>query len=50
MSNTYGVIYKGFNGDFNLTEDNMDLDTAKKFKEECLSMGYKIVYIIQIVE
>lgn len=50
MSDTYRVIYKGFNGDFNLTEEDMDLEAAKKFKEKCLNMGYKIVYIIQIVE
>lgn len=50
MSNMYRVIYRGFNGDFNLTEDDMDFVAAKNFKEKCLSMGYKTVFIIQIVE
>lgn len=49
MEEKYRVLYKGFSGGFNLSED-MNLDEAKKFKDKCISMGYPLVYIIQIVE
>lgn len=49
MENKFRVLYKYINGGFDLSKD-MDLEAAKAFKEKCLNMGYKEVYIIQIVE
>ena len=49
MEEKYRVLYKGFSGGFNLSDD-MNLDEARKFKDKCISMGYPSVYIIQIVE
>lgn len=49
MEEKYKVLYKGFNGGFELTDD-MNLDEARKFKDKCISIGYPSVYIIQIVE
>lgn len=45
----YRVIYKGFNGGFQLSED-MNLQEAHEFKNKCLKMGYDLVYIVQIIE
>jgi hypothetical protein len=49
MEEKYRVLYKGFSGGFNLSED-LKLDDARDFKEKCISIGYPSVYIIQIVE
>lgn len=45
----FKVLYKGINGGFQLSED-MNLEQAKEFKNKCLNVGYKIVYIIKILE
>ena len=49
MEDKYKVLYKGFSGGFNLSDD-MSLEEARNFKEKCLSMGYPTVYIIQVIE
>lgn len=46
----YKVIYKGINGGFRISEDSMDLETAREYKRKCIDMGYAVAYIIQIVE
>jgi hypothetical protein len=45
----YKVLFKGFTGGFQLS-DEMDLELCKEFKNKCLKIGYKEVYIIQIIE
>lgn len=45
----YRILYKGFNGGFSMS-DEMDLETAKEYKQKYLNMGYTQVFIIQIVE
>lgn len=49
MEYKYKVLYKGFSGGFNLSDD-MSLEEARNFKEKCLSMGYPTVHIIQVIE
>lgn len=47
----YRVIYKGHSGGYQMSEE-MTLDAARKFKDDCLNMNYlkENVHIIQIVE
>lgn len=47
----YRVIYKGYGGGYHMS-DEMTLDAARKFKDDCLKMNYlkENVHIIQIVE
>ena len=47
----YIVIYKGYNGGYHMS-DEMTLDAARKFKDDCSKMNYlkENVHIIQIVE
>lgn len=46
----YRVIYKGYSGSYQMS-DEMTLDDARKFKNDCLKMNYpkENVHIIQIV-
>lgn len=47
----YRVIYKGYSGDYQMS-DEMTLGDARKFKEKCLEMQYpeENIHIIQIIE
>ena len=47
----YRVIYKGYSGGYHMS-DEMTLDAARKFKDDCLKKNYpkENVHIIQIVE
>ena len=47
----YRVISKGYSGDYQIS-DEMTLDAARKFKDDCLKMNYpkENVHIIQIIE
>ena len=47
----YRFIYKVYSGDYQMS-DEMTLDAARKFKDDCLKMNYPKgnVHIIQIVE
>ena len=47
----YRVIYKGYSGGYHMS-DEMTLDAARKFKDDCLKMNHlkENVHIIQIVE
>lgn len=46
----YRVLYKGFNGDFFLLSDEMDIESAKEYKQKYLNAGYPQVFIIQVIE
>ena len=45
----YRVIYKGFNGGFEMTEE-MPLEKAQEYKQKFINARYPVVYIIHIVE
>lgn len=47
----YRVLYKSYHGNYKMS-DEMTLDDARKFKNECLKMHYpkENVHIIQIME
>ena len=47
----YRVIYKGYSGDYQMS-DEMTLGDARKFKENSLKMQYpeENIHIIQIIE
>lgn len=49
MEEKYRVLYKGVNGDYQLSED-MDFGDACEFRNKCLNVGYDTAYVIQIVE
>ena len=44
----YKVLYKGFNGGFSVS-DEMDLDSAKAYKEKLINNHYPEVHIIKTV-
>lgn len=45
----YRVIYKGYNGSFELT-DEMTLEKAKEYKQKLIEAHYPVVYIIQLID
>lgn len=49
MNNTYRVIYKGYNGGFEISSE-MTLEQAQEYKQKLIQSHYPTVYIIQIVE
>jgi len=44
----YKVIYKGFNGGFSMSKE-MDLKSAKTYKQKLIDMNYPEVHIIKII-
>lgn len=45
----YRVIYRGYNGGFEMTEE-MSLEKAQEYKQKLINAHYSVVYVIQIVE
>lgn len=47
----YRVIYKGYSGGYQMS-DEMTLDDAREFRDNCLKMNYlkENVHIIKIIE